>query len=791
MGGLISSFTVGRNALKRDIDQSARAAMRSIKLVREGVDLSNLKSTDNGAYNVIRDLISFTGIIRRDGNHGSVTPVGGVFERLFQQNPEDAWRWLLTRTLWLYTVPNGTQSAVNKVATDGSFEFDFFRRFLGLLVALSSLPGDARFVSFEELCRLLNDDASWVEQPPALLTKIIAQRASDPSVALSTRSFLDDLEPEYSIPRDNFAALIGKAFSQTGLFEYRRLGVKTTAIALAKQLDSVLQGRVRFVIDHPQTWSGSDWDSHLGLRQVDLPEEVSLQANEGEAIPEAPEELAGLVAAAVADIKLAGLSFDDNLIIRFVSSMLAKRFVLLTGLSGSGKTKLAQAFAMWLPPRWTSPRARFITGDVLKSDRVDYRVTAADELSVEFESGEEGARVSLPYGLIDEWVEAIQEHGYDRKTPARTIRDAVTASSAYSSQLSSFETHLKAAAIATLERSSRTSATRHYEIVSVGPDWTSRDSSLGYVDALNEGKFVRSTPIIDLVLRAHATTTEPFFLVLDEMNLSHVERYFADFLSAAESGEEMFVHGNSSPVDGVPPTMPWPDNLFVLGTVNVDETTYMFSPKVLDRANTIEFRVTPEDIQKHLADAADSVSLSALEGRGARFAASFVAAAKVSSGPIPDWQVLSVEMYLLFAVLYDWGAEFGFRTAKEVARFFRAYALLDPANKDPYRPLDAQVLQKLLPRMSGSRRRLEGILCAIAVFSSHQRQWAEGTGDLINRPIILEQSRKAAQLTDPALHPLSPTYAFTGPPLLPGTYDKVRRMLLRLDAEGFVSFAEA
>ncbi len=38
-------------------------------------------------------------------------------------------------------------------------------------------------------------------------------------------------------------------------------------------------------------------------------------------------------------------------------------------------------------------------------------------------------------------------------------------------------------------------------------------------------------------------------------------------------------------------TVPLPSNLFVVGTVNVDETTYMFSPKVLDRANTIEFRV--------------------------------------------------------------------------------------------------------------------------------------------------------------------------------------------------------
>ena len=66
------------------------------------------------------------------------------------------------------------------------------------------------------------------------------------------------------------------------------------------------------------------------------------------------------------------------------------------------------------------------------------------------------------------------------------------------------------------------------------------------------------------------------------MNLSHVERYFADFLSAIESYEEIPLYGNNESLN-------LPDNLFTIGTVNVDETTYMFSPKVLDRANTIEF----------------------------------------------------------------------------------------------------------------------------------------------------------------------------------------------------------
>lgn len=53
---------------------------------------------------------------------------------------------------------------------------------------------------------------------------------------------------------------------------------------------------------------------------------------------------------------------------------------------------------------------------------------------------------------------------------------------------------------------------------------------------------------------------------------------------------------------GVPQLLPYPANLFVIGTVNVDETTYMFSPKVLDRAHVIEFEVDPEDLGKFLED---------------------------------------------------------------------------------------------------------------------------------------------------------------------------------------------
>src|SRR5690606_31886475 len=118
------------------------------------------------------------------------------------------------------------------------------------------------------------------------------------------------------------------------------------------------------------------------------------------------------------------------------------------------------------------------------------------------------------------------------------------------------------------------------QTVAVGADWTSTHHLVGYPDALDGTKYVR-TPALDLLIRAAEKPELPHFLILDEMNLSHVERYFSDFLSAMESREHIVLHGGPEERDGVKKELEFPPNLFVVGTINVDETTYMFSPKVI------------------------------------------------------------------------------------------------------------------------------------------------------------------------------------------------------------------
>ncbi len=142
--------------------------------------------------------------------------------------------------------------------------------------------------------------------------------------------------------------------------------------------------------------------------------------------------------------------------------------------------------------------------------------------------------------------------------------------------------------------------------------------------------------IVDLIIRANLNPKLPYFLVLDEMNLSLVERYFADFLSAMESDEDIHLYADGTTENGVPAKIKLPKNLFIIGTVNIDETTNMFSPKVLDRANTIEFRINKNEMDRFLASAS-KLDMQAMYfgdhkiGAGANMACHFIELARNKS----------------------------------------------------------------------------------------------------------------------------------------------------------------
>jgi hypothetical protein len=125
-------------------------------------------------------------------------------------------------------------------------------------------------------------------------------------------------------------------------------------------------------------------------------------------------------------------------------------------------------------------------------------------------------------------------------------------------------------------------------IVPVQPGWHDPSSLLGYVNPINNEVYVR-TGFLDFLMQAQANPDRPYVVLLDEMNLSHPEQYLAPLLSAMETGGDIELHSLGDEVNGVPSHIPYPENLVLIGTVNMDETTHGLSDKVLDRASVIEF----------------------------------------------------------------------------------------------------------------------------------------------------------------------------------------------------------
>ena len=294
-------------------------------------------------------------------------------------------------------------------------------------------------------------------------------------------------------------------------------------------------------------------------------------------------------------------------------------------------------------------------------------------------------------------------------------------------------------------------------VVPVRPDWTGPESIFGYEDALRtsaSGAPVWFVPeAFEFVLRTSNDPEHPYLLILDEMNLAHVERYFSDFLSGVESRRPVlpdlvFDQPSRQWVlrDAEAQRLPLPRNLFVVGTVNVDETTYMFSPKVLDRAFTFEFRVTSDELDAELQR---PIAAPAGDDQRVRAFASLAEAddfQREHSHPARDEIVSTLRE--THTILSAANQEFGHRTLYEILRFCAFFAATGDA--DVHTALDLAMMQKVLPKVHGSRRRVEPVLTELGAL-------AYGTG---------------------------PT------PRLPVTHQKIGRMIESVRANQFVSFAE-
>ncbi len=214
----------------------------------------------------------------------------------------------------------------------------------------------------------------------------------------------------------------------------------------------------------------------------------------------------------------------------------------------------------------------------------------------------------------------------------------------------------------------------------VRPEWTDPTGLTGYFDVLTN-RYVVPT-FLEAVLVATAHHESPVFVILDEMNLARVEYYLSDVLSCMETEGRLQLHSNGVPLEGttgasIRAELPLPTNLFIIGTINVDETTNPVSDKVLDRASVIEMSTV--DVPGFLASLEDRFPVL----KDARAASE----AKLTE---------------IHGLMQQYGLGFGYRLIEEFVRYhaFDAAHLKSAATD----VTDQLLVQKVLVKLRGAER---------------------------------------------------------------------------------------
>ncbi|MEK4009402.1 McrB family protein [Paenibacillus sp. FSL H3-0333] len=322
-----------------------------------------------------------------------------------------------------------------------------------------------------------------------------------------------------------------------------------------------------------------------------------------------------------------------------------------------------------------------------------------------------------------------------------------------------------------------------FRLIPVRPDWSDPADLLGYKDL--SGRF-QPGPVMQVFVEARQPENrhQPYFICLDEMNLARVEHYFSDLLSVLETQEwregEIQTQALISPAAlGNPEDertyggLGIPENVFLIGTVNMDETTHPFSKKVLDRASTLEFNYI--NLQQYPQEAVQDADVPALL---AELNHLFVRSDYLKLADAYDnYQELVVRttgrLVKINALLEDIHAHVGFRVRDAVCFYMiynERYGLMDEEEA-----FDWQLLQKILPRIQGSHSSVRRVLLSLI-----KEAIGNGTSLTFNMELLMEDA--------------SPLYlAWAGgktPPGLkhPQSARKLAYMLRRLEEDGFTSY---
>lgn len=459
----------------------------------------------------------------------------------------------------------------------------------------------------------------------------------------------------------------------------------------------------------------------------------------------------------------AGFFFPESTLTTYALSLYTKPFVILSGISGTGKTKIAQLFDLDLGSEQTpvlSVEEKSKQKLIIKVPKIFDRFNFAQEqlssiLSPEechefFEKAAEFKKDKNDGNFTDVYILTVSDefgqfqlglYGQRASNPLVRVRYKKSRKDKNGPDYDS-ETHLKAnyqvGDVLELEKTSD----RNFRVVSVNEksviqehriaqksflnrkcflpvksDWTDSSELFGFYNMIEQKYHVPY--FLEFLLTASNNPEYPFYVILDEMNLSKVEHYFSDILSCLESRflKNGVVHQepivlfsglneletNSETFEKIPNRIEIPTNLYITGTVNIDESTYMLSSKVIDRANIIEF---------------NEVNLSAYAGSEWNDDSTGYVLSKdldflnCSLASKEDYQSLPVQIQgnlsKINEILKKYHLHFGYRVANEVARYINQ-AILHIGGGDSIinQALDFQLIQKVFPKLNGSYAVLE------------------------------------------------------------------------------------
>lgn len=319
-----------------------------------------------------------------------------------------------------------------------------------------------------------------------------------------------------------------------------------------------------------------------------------------------------------------------------------------------------------------------------------------------------------------------------------------------------------------------------FTLIPVRPDWNDPSDLIGYQDLSGRFKPGRLTEVL-VTASLPENRNKPYFICLDEMNLARVEHYFSDLLSLLESQRWM---------DGqivTEPLIPYasldrledqelygdlgiPENVYLIGTVNMDETTYPFSKKVLDRANTLEFNHI-DLTQFPWSEGDEEQEIVEIEPVSQRFfRADYLNLVNVDAENKELVKRTTNKLVAINQILEEIHAQVGFRI-RDTISFYSIYAehfgLLTEDEA-----FDLQLLQKILPRIQGSHTSVKRVLIKLL------KVCLEGESLKVND--LLDDASSLFSRWDAGKEAPAAKY--------PQSARKLAFMLRRLEEDGFTSY---